>query len=161
MTKPNGIYVNWRLLLSRRACLLTCNIWCWIQVQKPKVSVPQYLTTAIYLYSTAIFRKIYQKTTRWRFWGEGGHPSIWTSLSHIFLCIGNCPDNESALPTLCKNLWYASATVHEHHLVNYHPQTKLRKGNVFTSVCKEFCPQGGMHGGGTSVVGLCVPGGHA
>ena len=25
----------------------------------------------------------------------------------------------------------------------YHPQTKLRKGNVFTSVCQEFCPQGG------------------
>ena len=25
----------------------------------------------------------------------------------------------------------------------YCPQTKLRKGNVFTSVCQEFCPQGG------------------
>ena len=24
----------------------------------------------------------------------------------------------------------------------YHPQTKLRKDNVFTSVCQEFCPQG-------------------
>ena len=24
----------------------------------------------------------------------------------------------------------------------YRPQTKLRKGNVFTSVCQEFCPQG-------------------
>ena len=23
---------------------------------------------------------------------------------------------------------------------NYHPQTKLQKGNVFTSVCQEFCP---------------------
>ena len=22
----------------------------------------------------------------------------------------------------------------------YHPQTKLRKGNVFTSMCQEFCP---------------------
>ena len=22
---------------------------------------------------------------------------------------------------------------------NYRPQTKLRKGNVFTSVCQEFC----------------------
>ena len=31
-------------------------------------------------------------------------------------------------------------------LINfYHPQTKLRKGNVFTSVCQEFCPQGGVH----------------
>ena len=24
----------------------------------------------------------------------------------------------------------------------YRPQTKLRKGNVFTSVCQEFCPRG-------------------
>ena len=27
---------------------------------------------------------------------------------------------------------------------NYHPQTKLRKGNVFTSVCQELCPKGGV-----------------
>ena len=29
----------------------------------------------------------------------------------------------------------------------YCPQTKLRKGNVFTSVCQEFCPRGrgGVH----------------
>ena len=27
--------------------------------------------------------------------------------------------------------------------VCYRPQTKLRKGNVFTSVCQEFCPQDG------------------
>ena len=25
----------------------------------------------------------------------------------------------------------------------YRPQTKLQKGNVFTSVCQEFCPRGG------------------
>ena len=25
----------------------------------------------------------------------------------------------------------------------YRPQTKLRKGNIFTSVCQEFCPRGG------------------
>ena len=25
---------------------------------------------------------------------------------------------------------------------HYRPQTKLRKGNLFTSVCQEFCPQG-------------------
>ena len=25
----------------------------------------------------------------------------------------------------------------------HHPQTKLQKGNVFTSMCQEFCPQGG------------------
>ena len=30
----------------------------------------------------------------------------------------------------------------EHH---YRPQTKLRKGNVFTSVCQEFCPQGKVY----------------
>ena len=28
---------------------------------------------------------------------------------------------------------------------DYRPQTKLRKGNVFTSVCHEFCPGGGVH----------------
>ena len=27
------------------------------------------------------------------------------------------------------------------HRDNYRPQTKLRKGNVFTSVCLEFCPR--------------------
>ena len=27
--------------------------------------------------------------------------------------------------------------------IYYRPQTKLRKGNLFTSVCWEFCPQGG------------------
>ena len=27
--------------------------------------------------------------------------------------------------------------------IYYRPQTKLRKGNVFTSVCLGFCPQGG------------------
>ena len=27
---------------------------------------------------------------------------------------------------------------------NYHPQTKLWKGNVFTSVCQEFCAWGGI-----------------
>ena len=31
--------------------------------------------------------------------------------------------------------------------ITYRPQTKLRKGNVFTSVCQQFCPQreGGVH----------------
>ena len=33
--------------------------------------------------------------------------------------------------------------------INYRPQTKLRKGNVFTSVCKEFCPK----------KGVCIPAG--
>ena len=27
-------------------------------------------------------------------------------------------------------------------IIYYRPQTKLRKGNVFTSVCQEFCPRG-------------------
>ena len=44
----------------------------------------------------------------------------------------------------------------------YRPQTKLRQGNVFTSVCQEFCPQGGacvvggMHGRGHVWWGTCV-----
>ena len=33
------------------------------------------------------------------------------------------------------NAWYKKA--------HYRLQTKLRKGNVFTSVCQEFCSQGG------------------
>ena len=28
-------------------------------------------------------------------------------------------------------------------MIFYRPQTKLRKGSVFTSVCQEFCPRGG------------------
>ena len=34
---------------------------------------------------------------------------------------------------------------HSTSLHYYRPQTKLRKGNVFTSVCQEFCPQGEVH----------------
>ena len=38
--------------------------------------------------------------------------------------------------------------------------TKLRQGNIFTSVCQEFCPQGGMHGRWACVVGgMCGRGG--
>ena len=36
------------------------------------------------------------------------------------------------------------------------PAMKLRQGNVFTSVCQEFCPQGGMCGEGG---GMCGEGG--
>ena len=36
----------------------------------------------------------------------------------------------------------------------YRSQTKLRKGNVFRSVCQEFCPQGG----GACVAGVCMAG---
>ena len=56
------------------------------------------------------------------------------------------------------------------------PATKLGQGNIFRSVCQEFCPQGGgsMHGrgacmaGGVCMVGgmhgregVCMAGGHA
>ena len=30
----------------------------------------------------------------------------------------------------------------------YRPQQHLQKGNVFTSMCEEFCPGGGVHGKG-------------
>ena len=36
----------------------------------------------------------------------------------------------------------------------YRPQTKLRKGNVFTSMCREFCPWGG---GGVHPLGRQPP----
>ena len=32
----------------------------------------------------------------------------------------------------------------ETNLLYYCPQTKLRKGNVFTPVCQSFCSRGGM-----------------
>ena len=53
------------------------------------------------------------------------------------------------------------------HKNYYRPQTKLQKGNVFRSMCQEFCPQGypsqggGMRGQGACVVGMwwgCVCG---
>ena len=45
--------------------------------------------------------------------------------------------------------------------IHYHrPQTKLRKGNVFTSVCQEFCLSGGCipvcMGGGVCLGGVCA-----
>ena len=41
----------------------------------------------------------------------------------------------------------------------YLPQTKLRKGNVFTSVCQEFCPWGFIPAciEGVSAQGWCLP----
>ena len=50
-----------------------------------------------------------------------------------------------------------------HVLTNYYrPQTKLRKGNVFTSVCQLSCSleRGGLRGRGDVRVGsVCVAGG--
>ena len=51
------------------------------------------------------------------------------------------------------------------------PATKLGQGNIFTSVCQEFCPLGGrawqgacvvggMHSGGCAWQGACMAGGH-
>ena len=37
------------------------------------------------------------------------------------------------------------------------PATKLGQGNIFRSVCQEFCPQGDMHGSGACMAGA----GHA
>ena len=59
--------------------------------------------------------------------------------------IGGCQCQLVRLATPCRNF------------SNYRPQTKLREGNVFRSVCQEFCPQGDVSqdvlGGG------CLPGG--
>ena len=33
----------------------------------------------------------------------------------------------------------------ENKVHNYHLQMKLLKGNVFTSMCQEFCPQGEVY----------------
>ena len=40
----------------------------------------------------------------------------------------------------------------------YRPQTKLRKGNVFTSVCQEFCPE---RGSASVHAGIHTPSGQA
>ena len=40
------------------------------------------------------------------------------------------------------------------------PATKLGQGNIFRSVCQEFCPRGGMHSGGCMVGGVCGKGMH-
>ena len=37
------------------------------------------------------------------------------------------------------------------------PATKLGQGNIFRSVCQEFCPWGG----GMCGEGVCMAGGHA
>ena len=39
------------------------------------------------------------------------------------------------------------------------PATKLRQGNIFTSVCLEFCPQGACMAGGHVWWGACIVGG--
>ena len=39
------------------------------------------------------------------------------------------------------------------------PATTLGQGNIFRSMCQEFCPRGGMHGRGACVAGACVAGG--
>ena len=49
-----------------------------------------------------------------------------------------------------------SCSVSDH----YYPQTKLGKGNVFTSVCQEFCLQGSMHGRGACMEGGMAGGMH-
>ena len=79
----------------------------------------------------------------------------------------------------CKRRWLpkgGSTVVADHHVnyVNrpcYRPQQEFRKGNVFTSVCQEFCKlacrvkggihgEGGVHGErGVCVVGACMAGG--
>ena len=49
-----------------------------------------------------------------------------------------------------KGLSHVPSWIHHYNIFlikfpgNYRPQTKLRKGNVFTSVCQEFCPQWGV-----------------
>ena len=44
-----------------------------------------------------------------------------------------------------------TAGVYAVRFAYYHPQTKLRKGNVFTSVCQEFCSRGACMAEGACV----------
>ena len=54
--------------------------------------------------------------------------------------------SELFLPCL---LWWICLTWTRYYILNcttfYGPQTKSRKGNVFTSVCQEFCPRGKVY----------------
>ena len=49
--------------------------------------------------------------------------------------------NEYHCESVFMILYAVHARINEHF---YRPQTKLRKGNVFTSVCQEFCAQSGQ-----------------
>ena len=65
-----------------------------------------------------------------------------------FLCIDSCQGITVIHWTSAKAIKAVpkfKAVWPSHSYVSYyHPQTKLWKGNVFTSVCQEFCPQGGL-----------------
>ena len=47
--------------------------------------------------------------------------------------------------SLCINGSYLIRVIRQYSSCYYRPQTKLRKDNVFTSVCQKFCPRGGVH----------------
>ena len=49
-----------------------------------------------------------------------------------------------------------TAGVYAVRFAYYHQETKLRKGNVFTSVCQEFCSRGAC-----MAEGACAAGWHA
>ena len=56
---------------------------------------------------------------------------IWYQYNFYRLHSSSCNGLNCTKP--CKTTYY------------YRPQTKLRKGNVFTSVCQEVCPQWGVY----------------
>ena len=58
-----------------------------------------------------------------------------------------CTDSDKVENNSFSLLLYISITIGIGPSVAFYrlPATKLQEGNVFTSVCHEFCPQGGMH----------------
>ena len=52
-------------------------------------------------------------------------------------------DSKAHKPNETSCFWFSSILSQLSESINYRPQTKLRKGNVFSSLCQEFCPQVG------------------
>ena len=82
----------------------------------------------------------------------GMHSSIKVVLYQFCSCNRNRPDEALSLimsfiirsrdQGRIQDLKEGAATLKGVAAHYYHPQTKLWKGNVFTSVCQEFCPGG-------------------
>ena len=83
--------------------------------------------------------------------------------------MGNILCESKNLPTTCHGMGTV-ASVHQKALLP--PATKLGEGNIFRSVCQEFCPGGcawqrgrvwqwGVHGRGACMAGGMCGGGHA
>ena len=105
-------------------------------------------------------------------------PYCWLVEVSLFVYLGahKETDPKSAFHvemTSCGNEPERERDVYTFITLSLPPATKLGQGNIFRSVCQEFCPWGGMHmlqgvfawhwacmAGGVCMVGVCMAGGH-